>query len=278
MFFGLNDVAFLAAAAAGPSLWTPADITTALWLDASDASTMFDATSGGSLVAADGAVARLQDKSGNANHATQSTSGSRPVRKVSVQNGLDVLRFDGANHWLSGANTPLTSNAKTIIAVTKSSNGTGGTIFQNRAGAGLALVVRALFIAATSFVSGDTVTNNVTVAGDFSSLWQDFNIASWTQQSSNRAVFYWNNGTSYATTGIPANEDAGAGYAIGVLRVTDSPNRIQFFPGDYCEIVILNSQATTDTRQRIEGYIAHKWGLTANLPNDHPYKTAAPTV
>ncbi len=29
-------------------------------------------------------------------------------------------------------------------------------------------------------------------------------------------------------------------------------------------------------RQKREGYRAHRWGLTANLPSDHPYKTAAP--
>ena len=33
----------------------------------------------------------------------------------------------------------------------------------------------------------------------------------------------------------------------------------------------------TDDRQRIEGYLAHKWGTTALLPAAHPYKSAAPT-
>ena len=30
-------------------------------------------------------------------------------------------------------------------------------------------------------------------------------------------------------------------------------------------------------RQKIEGYLAHKWGLAASLPADHPYKDAAPS-
>ena len=30
-------------------------------------------------------------------------------------------------------------------------------------------------------------------------------------------------------------------------------------------------------RQKIKGYIAHKWGLTSNLPANHPYKTGFPT-
>ena len=81
-----------------------------LWLDASDASTLYDATSGGSLVAADGGVARWEDKSGNARHATQGTSGSRPLRKTAVQGGRDVLRFDGSNDSLSIPSSTATFN------------------------------------------------------------------------------------------------------------------------------------------------------------------------
>jgi len=68
-----------------------------LWLDASDASTLYDATTGGSLVAADGGVARWEDKSGNSRHMTQGTAGSRPTRKTAIQNSLAVLRFDGGD-------------------------------------------------------------------------------------------------------------------------------------------------------------------------------------
>jgi hypothetical protein len=42
------------------------------------------------------------------------------------------------------------------------------------------------------------------------------------------------------------------------------------------EIIVLYSAVTDTNRQLIEGYLAHKWGLSANLPSDHPYKNAAP--
>jgi hypothetical protein len=42
------------------------------------------------------------------------------------------------------------------------------------------------------------------------------------------------------------------------------------------EIIYAPSMLATLDRQRIEGYLAHKWGLTANLPADHPYKTVPP--
>jgi hypothetical protein len=43
------------------------------------------------------------------------------------------------------------------------------------------------------------------------------------------------------------------------------------------ELIMVETTDTT-TRQKIEGYLAHKWGLQANLPVDHPYKSSAPTV
>ena len=45
---------------------------------------------------------------------------------------------------------------------------------------------------------------------------------------------------------------------------------------DIAEIVFYNSALDSTERNLIEGYLAHKWGLTSNLPVDHPYKTTAP--
>jgi len=43
------------------------------------------------------------------------------------------------------------------------------------------------------------------------------------------------------------------------------------------ELIVIEGIPDNDDRQRIEGYLAHKWGSTALLPADHPYKSAAPT-
>jgi hypothetical protein len=39
---------------------------------------------------------------------------------------------------------------------------------------------------------------------------------------------------------------------------------------------ILCEDVTTTTRQKIEGYLAWKWGLAANLPGGHPYEFGPP--
>jgi hypothetical protein len=56
----------------------------------------------------------------------------------------------------------------------------------------------------------------------------------------------------------------------------DVANR--YFLGSYAELILVGSILTSSDLQKIEGYLAHKWGLTAGLPASHPYKSAAPTV
>lgn len=87
-------------AAAPGGGFDPLDLSPVLWLDGSDETTMFDATTGGSLVAVDAAIARWEDKSGEGNHATQTTGGNQPLRKAAVENGNDVVRFDGSGDRL----------------------------------------------------------------------------------------------------------------------------------------------------------------------------------
>lgn len=102
-----RDVSYLR----GQNAWSisnPDEIANlAVWLDANDSGTLFDATSGGSAVAADGGVARWRDKSANAFDAIQGTANNRPTRKTSIQNGRDVLRFDGSNDTLQIASVTL---------------------------------------------------------------------------------------------------------------------------------------------------------------------------
>ena len=56
----------------------------------------------------------------------------------------------------------------------------------------------------------------------------------------------------------------------------------QSFGGKLFEFMVSQGQPGTGGGdktyiEQAEGYIAHKWGLTANLPVSHPYKSSAPT-
>lgn len=250
------------------ALATPLDITTpSLWLDHSDATTLYDAASGGSLVAADGNVSRIQDKSGNANHAV--ISGGAAQRKVSIQNGLDILRFDGGDYYRGTANAT-TGNTKTVIALAKSANATGGSIWCSR-NTGRCFLARTLR-SGSSFISGDVTATNVTTTLDITTPMQSFFLQVW-RSPSNLAIEYRANGAAQSTSGTILSDTGTAGYCFGTLS-----SNFQNWTGDIAELIVVDSYVTTAVAESLEGYIAWKWGVQSLLPSDHPYKNAAPTT
>ena len=59
-------------------------------------------------------------------------------------------------------------------------------------------------------------------------------------------------------------------------------NRFNNTATDFCKFTLLEyieapSPQTSADVDKIEGYLAHKWGLESNLPTNHAYKTASPT-
>jgi hypothetical protein len=54
--------------------------------------------------------------------------------------------------------------------------------------------------------------------------------------------------------------------------------------GGNCEVgvseylIYNNNQLTQAQYQKVEGYLAHKWGINGSLPSGHPYKSAAPSA
>jgi hypothetical protein len=108
--------------------FSPLSLSPALWLDASDASTLFDATTGGSLVAADGLIARQNDKSGNAYNFSQASTSIQPTRKIEIQNGRDGVLYPGGSGHLARAGLAEINGSSSfvIVAVVWASDLSGG--------------------------------------------------------------------------------------------------------------------------------------------------------
>lgn len=245
-------------------LWTPANTTTSLWLDASDASTI---TQSGGL------VSQWNDKSGNNRHGTQSVSANRPAYLANWLNGLPGLDFDGINdELLLSSLTALSSVNQTFFIVAQRDNAGGRTeiafaIGNDSSSDGLADIPRwtdnvmysQLGYAAnrptpTSVITNTPYINCVTGGTKQVSYTNDTLIGTGTTQST-------------ATFGNTSG-------AVGSGRAISSA--IRYFDGKIGELIIVPSVATTALRQQVTGYFAHRWGLTANLPAGHPYKTAPP--
>jgi len=62
--------------------------------------------------------------------------------------------------------------------------------------------------------------------------------------------------------------------SIGSLHNGNNWNNMN---GSIAEILVFNTSHSDSQRQMIEGYLAWKWGLQSNLPDNHPFKSAAPS-
>jgi len=101
-----------------------------VWLDPSDLTTLFQDTAGTIPVTAAGqSVARVSDKSGRGNHATQATPGFRPTYQVDGT-GRGHLLFDGVDDFLQTPSIDFsTTNKMTVFAgVRKLSDAAVGVI------------------------------------------------------------------------------------------------------------------------------------------------------
>jgi hypothetical protein len=251
------------------TVWNPSMISTELWLDAADAST---------VTTVSGAVSQWNDKSGNARNAAQSISGSRPTYTSNALNGLPVLTLDGTDDYMvvphnNALNVQIASS--TVIVVYKKS--AGSRLMQKRIGTGTDSY--AWFYSDVSLLS---------VAGGFTTSYAT-NQNSWLIESSTwngSTIKHWRNGSKLTPTNVTngtivnneidpsltpaANTDdlwigrRDYGFSSGIIT------------GQIAAIILCSTALSDVNRQKAEGYLAHKWGLGANLPSDHPYKTVGP--
>jgi hypothetical protein len=237
--------------------WTPALLTTALWLDAADAST---------VTLESGAVSQWNDKSGNNRHATQVTLEARPTIVSSSVNGRAVIRYDGIDDLL---NLPaITASAGItlffVLRQNKQSSARNGGI--------------------TTFTSFTTTSPHFGGGLGASSEWFDSFYSTTRPQVSPILI---PNGVYVGS--IKQTGTAIAGKVLGLINASvlatfdGSPSICTVGTGlstfssqhDYAELVLVQSPSALD-ESKLEGYLAHKWGLTANLPSDHPYKVNPP--
>lgn len=232
-------------------LWTPSEITTALWLDATDDST---------ITTSSGNVTEWRNKSGITNTYTPAATG--PVVTANSINGLSAMDFL-TNRNLRGTR-PFTSTGEMFYIQRVPSdttylwnwNGTDGN--------------------AHSISTGTNTNPGSTAAMGTITL----NI--------NGSLVAVNPSQSQVTTALSGNTAKIVHIVNADLSNALWSTYFQFgtYPfGGYHpdngllgEFIAISGSVSTETKQKMEGYLAHKWGLTASLPNDHPYKSNQPTL
>jgi len=235
-------------------LWTPAEIATAQWFDADDESTI---TLNGA------AVSQWADKSGNTRHAAQATPTAQPALVASGRNGRDIVVFDGTSDTLPHG-FALTSNICSLFAV---------------ASVGAQAGYRGIYT-----TNGANATNIMMLARGGTSNWGTYYSNAYRQANTNIQGAGWQilemlrGGISgaYMRNGSADGSFSGSEGQNGAIGGNATGS--QFCDLSVAEIILLQTNPDETTRQKIEGYLAHKWGLTANLLSGHPYKSAPPTI
>ena len=253
------------------SVWNPSMIQTALWLDAADAST---------VTAPGGVVEQWNDKSGNGRNAVQATAGNRPAFTSGGLNSRNVITFDGSNDWIACAASVFSSQlAYSWFAVARrSTTATVGTLFSERINSNAAAVQ-------LTAVDTTTIVNRAGGPSASAVIEQTESISMPTTAQILGSVQSATAGTAYRNgTATATNAETKASLTFRPFMLGgqyDSSTNLgatqQYWSGYIAEFVITHATLSTLNRQKIEGYLAHKWGLTANLPSDHPYKTVGPT-
>jgi hypothetical protein len=240
--------------------WTPSSITTRLWLDMDDQTTF--TSSGGNVTA-------IADKSGN-NYTFNADGGSTLTAVNTSQNGKNILRFDNnsdATSFRSIAFPSAVHRYYFVVKVTASdshdalvtlhkSNPTHQMIMFNLSGNGV--------------FSGDWYMSPGThITSNSSNLLNQWVMLSIELDVPNTRATASLNGTPYNTN---STQSGLSNFGQVTVKLNDYQNNAD---SDWGEVIFVEdvSQSNSD---KIEGYLAHKWGLTTDLPSNHPYKTTAP--
>jgi hypothetical protein len=207
-----------------------------------------------------GTLSPWSDLSANAYHATQGTTGARPIYRTNQLTGLPAVDFDGASDNLE-TKMSASSRDETIVAVLRP-DGASGTIAGASSNDGRTLTY-----------DGTTDTFRVVKRGGATLGTSTGTVAAaaWgivTVTITATTIIFSVNGVQQASI---SNSTTFGG---GKLTRLGGPG--SFFDGEIAEIGFAKALSLADV-QKWEGYLAWKWGLVSTgLPVDHPYKAAAP--
>lgn len=277
-------------AAAGGGLWTPLNMAAVpqIYLDAQD-SVVTDVSGFASAISNLGAM-------GSTGDFTQSTAANRPAILAAELNGQRALSFDGtADHMIGstadhkaifrdapaawvfavckkrtadGSDTTrvLFTSAQGVSTGTRFSTLLGSTI----SGASNNPVVQGRRVDGGTFASG---VSSVESSGGYMML---FTAVDFTNQNALiiiDATQVFENLDFLDTAGNTSDTASFSSNGLGATSSGAAPADM-----DLACMIISHEYPSIDDIDKLNGWAAHKYGLTANLPGGHPYKTVAPTV
>lgn len=232
-----------------PTLWTPSEIATELWVDA---------LTEASITKPSNIVSQWNDLSGNERHLTQSNSSFRPTYTAVALSGLPSIRF--TSDYLDSSGTALSLSNYCLVFLAQINVNPSGIVIAYPVGIGVGGV----------FWGGSAVSGYIGYAGAgpfiFSAYQPSQSVPAFVSVIADSGVInIYVNGSNLGAASFTAN--------VTQVRLGYRADNNWFFDGDISEFILT---ANLTSRQKLEGYIAHRYSLQSMLPSGHPYKTFPP--
>jgi len=222
------------------------------------------------------------DSSGESNTLTQTQSGADPIYKTNIINSLPVLRFDkdvspgdnllsadlggdfepGTGDFYIAMVMKLPSATSTQFVMSKADSGVQGlNVFVTTNGT-------LTFRPGTTGGTAQTITQTGTIDDQFH-IYVCRRVSSIITGHFDGATFSTDTGSKVNDSDM--NNDAN-------FRLGSSSTGGLDADMDLSEAMIATGTLSDDNRDRLTGYLAWKYGLQANLPDDHPYRFSKPKI
>jgi hypothetical protein len=237
-----------------------------LWLDATDSS---------SITLNSGNVSEWADKSPEGNDAMQATAISQPAYETAAVNGLTAVTFDGTDDFLDVAIPGIESFSAGFFAWVLEPVAEGSTDGYDPS---IALTASDEYdLGALHYIkhnlSGASypfyVSGVIPYDGQGSYSYGQEVLLS-LEKNGGAASVYKNGTQEGGASNLPASTTASG------LRLAAQPSPERYSNIRICEIIVCFGSVAGD-REKAEGYLAHRWGLSGSLPSGHPYKSAPPS-
>lgn len=239
--------------------WTPAEISANAWYDAADIDTITIGTG----------VSQWDDKSGNGNHVTQGIGGEQPdyIASDPMFGGMpSVYTLQNATKHLDQSATTV---CKRVYFVCYYGDGTEVTWGNHNA----------IFAATDGSVRLTGRANDHRVWDGLRAT-QNFDYRATTGATTYRNGSTVN--TNYEANGLPIPANM---FRIEsplthteVWRLLNNGASFSTFGGGLGELIMTDGSEDFATEQKVEGYLAWKWGIEGLLPSVHPYKNGKPLI
>ena len=192
------------------------------------------------------AIGSWRDRSTSTNHAVQATVANRPTYVAAGLNGKGIINYTATQ----SSDITGDSSIRTIVAVLKQASGQtaatkpfGGNIF------------------ATTSSGNFGLQRQGSGMIDSASSSKSFAVLTLQMAAGNYAIYF--NGV-----------EKGTGTDPNLPTAFDKIGND--FAGEIAEIVAYDRAFGAGVRQKLEGYLGHKWGLISGFDAGHPYKVSKP--